>query len=481
MAILVKELTNNNILDVSHKGKEYNMKREENGKIYVPFAFGRVLTKDDPLIEIQKGNKINFKLVLRDNQIGPCMNIKVKLDKQGYCLLGLDCADGKTVLMIHTISNLSPKLTLVVTHRKPLRDQIAKEIKEKTGEEVWVAEKPAEVSSGARIILCTILKVPKLPESIRNNVDLLVVDECDCIGSKKYTECLMTVTPKRLLGMTATFDDFKTGSQHRALELLYGTTPITSAEHKPYKVLRVETIFKPKVVTFWDWKKKKHRTNWSILYKSLACMYERNAYCCIIIKYFLEASSKNKIAVLRKEVAYIEPQKVKEVKRKRKVLTEDEKETKRLLSGKPAAKTKPKKEKAVIPYEQQLKESLHIHLEKIYPNYQKVYGTNPKVVDSRVFVGTYSKMQAGFDCRGLPGFDGNHINVVIELDDVEDCRQTVGRGLRSEDPLIIEFIDDNDILRGHARNRAKYHEGRGAKITTTHQNEIEWEVESDED
>lgn len=476
MAIKLNSLEAIDRLKVEHKGVEFDFKYERHGKIYAPFAFARVINKD-PLVPIQKGDKIGFKPTLRDNQRAPILNIKQKLDTSGHGLLGLDCGDGKTILACKLISDYSPRRTLVVTHRLNILEQITKSIETETGFPVWKVDKAKEVSFDARIIVCSVKKVPKLPSGIRSTIDLMIVDECDCICSKEYGPNLLTVTPKRLVGMTYTFADMKTGIQYRPLELLYGTMPITSATHKPYKVIRVNTNWKPVEKMFWCWKKKRQRINWHTVISSLGTNYERNAYIAEIIKYFLDIDENNKICVLRKEKRFIEPQVQTKRKRKKKELSEEEEEKKRLLSTKRTKKPAAKKEKKEIPYEQQLKESLHIHLEKIYPDYQKVYGLKPNVKNARVFVGTYSKMGAAFDIKTLEGFDNLHINVVIFADDVEDARQPTGRGKRSETFTVVELIDNNGILKGHAAIREKMHKDNGAtKIITINQDEIDWNV-----
>ena len=84
--------------------------------------------------------------------------------------------------------------------------------------------------------------------------------------------------------------------KYRPLELLYGTMPITSATHKPYKVIRVNTNWKPVEKMFWCWKKKRQRINWHTVISSLGTNYERNAYIAEIIKYFLDIDENNKKA-----------------------------------------------------------------------------------------------------------------------------------------------------------------------------------------
>lgn len=477
MAIALKSLEAVDRLNVEHKGVEFDFKYEKNGKTYAPFAFARVINKE-PLLPMTKGNKIGFKPTLRDNQRAPVLNVKQKLETSGHCLIGLDCGDGKTIVAAKIISDYSPMRTLIVTHRKGIREQITKALEAETGQPVWEAIKPEEVSLEARIITCTIKKLPKIPFIIRSNIDLMIVDECDCVCSREYGPLLLRITPKRLIGMTYTFADCKTGIQYRPLELLYGTMPITSATHKPYKVIRINTKWKPTEKMFWCWKKKKQRINWHLVTSSLGTNYERNAYIAEITKYFLDSNPENKICILRKEKRFIEPQ-MEPKKRKKKETSEEEQEVKRLLSNKPRKKPPAKKkEKEEIPYEQKLKDSLHIHLEKIYPDYQRVYGIKPKVKNARVFVGTYSKMGAAFDIKTLEGFDNLNINVVFFADDVEDCRQASGRGKRSETFTVIELIDDNSILRGHAAKREKMHKDNGAtKVITVNQEDIEWIVE----
>ena len=75
-----------------------------------------------------------------------------------------------------------------------------------------------------------------------------------------------------------------------------------------------------------------------------------------------------------------------------------------------------------------------------------------KSATKQIILGTFSMAEEGLD---IP-----HLNAVMLLTPKSAVRQSVGRILRkdkyTESPLIIDFVDDNQIFKNQARTRSKY-------------------------
>ena len=426
MAVRVGSISRLDDLQVLHKGSEFTLCRTEEGALHIPFAYASAISRT--VQPVKKGEIIPFKRVLRPTQIAPTMVMKLRLNSEGSALNAQGCGDGKTTQAFWIISQFSPERTLIVTHRTDLATQWQNEGKECTGLIVWRAEKPTEVCMAARIVVVMVHVMEQLPKQFLRSVDLLIVDECERIASVVFGKSLLLCTPKRILGLTATPGEINSNNVDPSVALLYGTKPILPGTRKPFKVVRILYPFKPVEKQHWYINKKGVRTlgpDWTALTSSIAFNHERNLYIARLVKAFVDADPNNKIFIFVKLANQVDCLKH--------IFTE-----------------------------------LKIEVEKVYRN------KRPKC--ARVYIGTYSKGEAGFDEKILEGFDGIRINIVLLAADVIDSRQAIGRGFRYEGlPLVLEILDDNKYLREyHAQNRAKYYEENGAvSIKTLKHDELD--------
>jgi superfamily II DNA or RNA helicase len=86
-------------------------------------------------------------------------------------------------------------------------------------------------------------------------------------------------------------------------------------------------------------------------------------------------------------------------------------------------------------------------------------GTKSKYVDSRVLLGTISKVSTGFDSKNVAiDFDGMAISMMIFLASTKSFNlhiQSIGRAFRSDNPVVIDFVDENRISKSHWNARHK--------------------------
>ena len=81
--------------------------------------------------------------------------------------------------------------------------------------------------------------------------------------------------------------------------------------------------------------------------------------------------------------------------------------------------------------------------------------------DSEVIIATYQKVGVGFDLEmSAIGFSGIKIDTLIlyfSTRMLSLIEQLVGRILRSNEPKVIDIVDDGSIFENHFRQRMKYY------------------------
>jgi len=86
-------------------------------------------------------------------------------------------------------------------------------------------------------------------------------------------------------------------------------------------------------------------------------------------------------------------------------------------------------------------------------------GTKSKYFDSRILIGTISKISTGFDSANVAiNFNGIAIDTLILAGSTKSHNlhiQSIGRVFRSDYPTIFELVDDNRISKSHWRARKK--------------------------
>ncbi|HJW28599.1 MAG TPA: DEAD/DEAH box helicase family protein, partial [Saprospiraceae bacterium] len=418
MAIRIADISSVDALKVEHKGSQFVLARRDGDAILIPFAYALSLKKD-LLKPVVMGEKIPFNRVLRPNQVAPTMVMKMRLNSDGYALNAQGCGDGKTTQAYWVISQLNPKRTLIVTHLTNLQDQWVNEGKECMGFEPWKARDPEKVGDDARVVVTMIHVMDKFNDAFLKSVDLLIVDECDRIAGPVHGNALLMCTAKRVLGLTATSGELNSKDVYPVLSLIYGPKPILPGVRKPFKVMQVLYPYKPPVVQKWYTDsngKRKLGPDWQLITSSSASNHRRNVDVVTLARTLL-SSCDDHVFILCKFVYNVE-------------------------------------------FLARICE--HIGMKK-NSDYSLVYGDGPVEACARLYIGTYSKGEAGFDEKSLKGFDGKRVRHVISSADVMDPRQGIGRAFRADDPCVWEILDDCELTREyHAPMKIKWYTENGA-------------------
>jgi len=96
---------------------------------------------------------------------------------------------------------------------------------------------------------------------------------------------------------------------------------------------------------------------------------------------------------------------------------------------------------------------------------------------SRVLIGTFSKIGTGFDeATSCIDFDGRRIDMLIMVGSTKSKTrviQALGRAERSDNPMVIDLVDDNGSIERHWEVRRAIYNKRKAKIRVLTEDRIE--------
>ena len=324
--------------------------------------------------------------------------------------LELHTGHGKTVETSYLLSMLGG-LSLVVVPREGLLQQWESTFIEHTTATPWIIDTPVPGTVG--VIITTPGKIYKIDQQLGpgwlKSVKNLVIDEAHMFCTRTGVQSLLLVEPLNIIACTATYER-SSDELHHIMTSFVGTHRVYRKSKKPFTVIKYMTGIKVPIE-----KNFRGQTDWSKLVARLVQNEQRNLMALKLIK---ENHSKCKIMVLtwRKEHAKQMCQWIRQIG-----ITSD------FMAG-----TK--------------------------KNYQ----------DSNVLVGTVHKVGTGFDEKAkCTTYNGVRIDLLIILGSTKNpqfLEQIVGRGMRSEQPKIIHFVDDLKISKRHWTIANKWYKSRNSTI-----------------
>jgi superfamily II DNA or RNA helicase len=99
--------------------------------------------------------------------------------------------------------------------------------------------------------------------------------------------------------------------------------------------------------------------------------------------------------------------------------------------------------------------------EQVYPQASLLMGGIRKYIDSRILVGTFSKIGTGFDAASsAEEWDGIHFDLLLLVATTKQMgwlEQLCGRVFRAEMPVIVDFADNQGIFMAHSKIRDKWY------------------------
>jgi superfamily II DNA or RNA helicase len=241
--------------------------------------------------------------------------------------------------------------------------------------------------------------IEKMGTSFFSDIGLVIVDEAHLIMAEILSKSLQYVYPRYLIGLTAT--PYRPDGLNVLLELYFGKQKVIRELHREHKVYKITTDFKPTIEYAVN-----GRVNWGTILDSQAQDIGRNDIILKIISHFKD---RNFLVLV-----------------------------KRIAQG----------------------EYLQQKLKELGEDVTSLLGTNQEFeVNSRILIGTTSKVGTGFD---HPKLD----TLLLATDVEEYFIQFLGRVFRRKDsiPVIFDLVDNYSILNKHWNTRRKVYQDHGGVI-----------------
>lgn len=398
----------------------------EDNTVYLPFAYA-MDKKLDTRPNFKKQNKIDFNGSLREQQLEIKNEVFQHIKKKGSSIIAAYPGFGKTCTSIYIACKLRVK-TLIVIHRivlmKQWKQSILKfckyknpDIKEPLDDIVQLIDSKTEkLNPNAFFYIMNATNVVKKPHSFFKDIGFLIIDENHLIMAESLSKCMIKLTPRYVLGLSAT--PYREDGLNCLLDFYFGKDKIHKKLFKKHTVYKVETKFKPEVYK----NQFTGKTNWGKILDQQANNDSRNDLIVNIVQKYKERN----FLILCKRI----------------------KQGKTLLEK---LKQKGESVTSLLGKQQQFDSSC------------------------RILVGTSSKAGVGFDHQKLnalilasdiQAYFIQYLGRVLRRPDVE--------------PLVFDLVDDNKTLERHYKVRRNIYLQHGGTVEVLHIHENgEYEIKKE--
>ena len=383
-------------------------------QILLPYIFASALLQKPVNQELNHPRcRFEFKGELYEHQIPIAQEALNHIQTKGTTTLGLPCGQGKTVYGAYLASQFG-LYTVVLCNREFLGNQWAKTFEEFTSATTWIVP-TGEIKFPQKmphITLCMDSRVENLPWEYRARIGLMIIDEADTLCTPSRVPCLLGFQPRHVIAETATLT--REDGMHTMIQAICGTHGIFKTSNKAFTVVKLQTAYEPETK-----KTVQGRLDYNALCQTLA----ESDYCNRVIVEIIRANPERKILVLTSRIDQVN--------------------------------------------------YLHEKLTQLEEHVDKFAGNKKSYRDSRILIGTIPKIGVGFDERNAcPDFNGIRLNLLIlassiKANSIETARrleQSIGRILRSENPIVIDIVHDNSTLKSHWYKRRPWYISRNATI-----------------
>jgi superfamily II DNA or RNA helicase len=177
-----------------------------------------------------------FSGTLKSEQLNIFEEAKLNLSTNGVIMISCYTGFGKTVTTLAIACHLKLK-TLVVVHRLCLLDQWTESIKQFCSGAKCI---DATLYSDAPFAIVNIASISKIVNVA--SYELLITDETHLLLSEKRSLNLLNITPKKMIGLTAT--PYRPDELNIAFKLFFGSNYILRKLHKLHYIYEVKTNIK---------------------------------------------------------------------------------------------------------------------------------------------------------------------------------------------------------------------------------------------
>ena len=213
--------------------------------IYLPFFFAK------DTLDLQRPSRhsyrtLNSKFIgkLREKQIEVRQEAIQKLNQHGSLLLALHVGFGKSILSLELACKVKLR-TMIVVHRILLIHQWVESIRNycSPGTKISTFDKYEE---DCDFLVINVINIPKLGEEQLRSFGLVIVDECHLISTEYFSKSLQHITPRYLIGLSAT--PYRNDGMDKIMDLYFGKERIVRKLQIEHVVYKIQTSFVPPIV-----------------------------------------------------------------------------------------------------------------------------------------------------------------------------------------------------------------------------------------
>lgn len=291
---LIRSFENKLRIKIEPKSKKYGEKtfyisayKYINGDIYVPFYYGINSLKTKLIRTHTSEYTFTSKLSLRYEQ-KECRSEALDLLKKNKSVI-ISCYTGfgKTITCINICTKIQMKVFISVP-KKQLLTQWEVEIKKfavNVTVEILTCEKIKNNTWSTVPDFCIIygLNIEKIPTSYLQHFGILVIDEAHLQMTNQFMSNLLNLTPKYLIGLTAT--PYRKDGFQTLFQLFFGNSIVKKPLYKKHVVFKVNTN-----IRFREEYNLKTNINWNSILTQQANNVERNRLIVNIVSKFHDRS-----------------------------------------------------------------------------------------------------------------------------------------------------------------------------------------------
>ena len=334
-----------------------------------------------------------FAIPLRPHQIPVVQEAYAQMYTYGTTQLSIPTGFGKSFMSVY-LAGATRTVTAVVITIQALTDSWLTTFQTAfpdLKDRIWVVGEEKMPDNPAMIIFMY-GRYEKIPEHIRKQIGCLIIDESHLHCTISRVPALLALEPKYVIGLSATPE--RDDGMERMIYSITGTHMVERLSENDYKIIKLKTDIKiPEERTMYG-------VNYAKLVNDQAEIMERNIIPVNIVNSF----PTRKFMILTKTKEHVEA------------------------------------------------------LEKLFEYYKipcdSLYGSKKKYTETRVLIGTISKISTGFDeSTKVDNFSGVKIDTLILMTTLKKptvLKQAFGRVVgRAENPRIVYLVDNNAVCKRH--------------------------------
>lgn len=385
---------------------------KEGEDILLPYAFATLtLGEKVPLHQACQVDLV-FKGQLYEHQQHVVDEAVAELDKKGSFIIGMHTSAGKTVMGVWLGCHYK-ELVMVLVTRTHLLTQWDEAFKKFTGSDgCWIVGKP--MPETIRVVISTVGMVSSLSLQLRQAVGTLIVDEVHMFYNQTSVAALKMIEPRRVIAESATID--KGNGLEEIVYCMCGHEGIFEQSTKKITVIAIHTNFTPprtmNVMGVLDW---------TAMVTWLTENQDRQRFIADVVATL--GQRKCLILTAQTEIPRTFPKEL----------------------------------------------ALRMSNKKV----SSFYGSQTTYSDCDVLLGTIGKIGCGFDEQNFcKDWGGRRFDTVVMIDTYSSIHvliQAIGRGERSDDPMVVHVIDNDKTVRHHWDVAVKYYKSRGCEIKELYQ------------